>query len=171
MHALSYIQGLEGAGRGVIWWGKVVRQDFVGEIEDRIPRIWYLKFKCMPQVSFSGKPTLRQTLVCKRLIRSTWGSTPREGRKTKQDWVRHPLRWPWLIPQGALKLEWPFTVVPSWVEMVSIHQRQEMQLYQFLCSHHNHTLQIAVCRWYWTFFFSKFLFWTIPLWNCKHWAH
>lgn len=58
-------------------------------------------------------------------------------------------------PFYALKLEWPFRIVPSWVEMVSIYLRQEMQLYQSLCSHHNHTLQIAVCRWYWIFFFFK----------------
>lgn len=39
MHALSYIQGLKGTDRGVIKWGKVVRQDFLEGIEDLNLRI------------------------------------------------------------------------------------------------------------------------------------
>lgn len=77
------------------------------------------------------KPPLRQTSVCKRLIRGTVGINTWGRKEGKAGWGKASPKMAMANPVGCSEAEWSFRVVARWGKMASIH----LQTPSFSCAH------------------------------------
>lgn len=107
------------------------------------------------------KPPLRQTSVCKRLIRGTVGINTWGRKEGKAGWGKASPKMAMANPVGCSEAR---MVLQSCRTLEQNGQHPPTDTFFLLCSHHNHSPQTAAYRWSWICF-SKFLFCTVPLWS------
>jgi hypothetical protein len=65
-------------------WGKFARQGSMMEIEDSMPKL-IIFIMYMVQVKFSGKPTLRRSLMCRKFISGYLQEGRKKGDQTRSE--------------------------------------------------------------------------------------